>query len=104
MILSPHITNEFAAEIFFAGLRAGHDALRGGEHGNTKTASDPRDLCCADVSAQAGRADPLEAFDDTLLALILQFHFDGPRELALDCEIADVTLSLQNSGNAFLDS
>jgi hypothetical protein len=44
MILSPDITDELAAEVFFAGLGARHDAFGGGEHGNTETASDTRDF------------------------------------------------------------
>src|SRR6184192_968094 len=101
--LSLYVAEEFAADVLFASLRAGHDAFTGGKNRDAHAAADARDVSRANVTPQARRADPAQAFDDALFALIFESHLNEFWHFALDCKIVNVTFSLQNAGDAFLN-
>src|SRR5258706_9987275 len=59
---------QFAAEVLFLGLMAGHDATGGGDDGNTHAAEDAGDFLGADVLAAARLADAGDLGDGTAFA------------------------------------
>src|SRR5256885_15858098 len=98
----PDVAEEFAADIFLAGLETAHDAFGGGDDGDAEAAADARDVRRADVTAQAGRADAFHAFDDALLALIFELELERFGQLAFDGKFSDVAFLFKNAGDALL--
>src|SRR6476469_6344658 len=106
LIPLPDEANDFAADSFlFRGAR-GDQAGRRGQNRHTHSAEHARQAVLARVDTAAGLRDPLEVGDDPLAApAILQLDDQGIEALALlHMEVRDVTLLLEDAGNALLQA
>src|SRR2546425_4012 len=100
-LISPHETQDLAAEARLGCLLTGHDAVRGGQDTHPQPAQDSRDFGLAGVDPQAGLADPAHA-GQGLPPGVLGFEDDlqlwrplrGGRHV-----VADVALLFQDAGN-----
>src|SRR5437016_14498582 len=100
----PDIAEQFAAEVFFAGLGAGHDAFGTGDDGHAEATFDAGKFGRADIVTQARGADSFQTFNNALLALVLQTKFDDPGEFPFDGDLGDVAFALEDAGDAFFHS
>src|SRR5690606_19619562 len=73
----PDVAENFAAEALLAGLLVGHDALRGGQDGDTQPPEHPGDLVALGVDPEPGAGDPPQTRDDPrLIGTVLQVDPD----------------------------
>ena len=87
-----------------ARLRIGEQALRSGDDGHAETAAHTRNFSRADVLAQTGLADTLEALDDAFLALVFEVNLDLFLRGTFHRHFGNIALALEDFGNALLDS
>ena len=81
----------------------GHNALGGGDDGNTEATEHAGQFICADVNAETGLADTAKAGDDLVLAIVLQGDVDRALGTIVNDLIAlDVALVQQNLSDALL--
>ena len=73
---SPDITNQFAAQILFAGIHPGHHPARGRDNGGAHAPEHARNFRRANVAAQPRFAHALQTDDHALAPLILQLEFE----------------------------
>src|SRR5512136_1858695 len=90
----PNVAEEFAADVLFAGLGAGHHPAGGGHDGHAQSAEHARNLGRAHVPAQARLADAPEAYDHAFAALEFEFEFEFPRHFAFHLAVGEVALAL----------
>ena len=99
----PHERKDFAADVSRASSLVGHNALGGGDDGNTEATEHAGQFICADVNAETGLADTAKAGDDLVLAIVLQGDVDRALGTIVNDLIAlDVALVQQNLSDALL--
>src|SRR6059036_2562648 len=95
-IFSPDVTDQFTAQVLFAGFHAGHHAARRGDDGRAHAPEDARDFRGADVASQPRLAHALETHDDALASLIFQLEFQFFEGFSFDRAVRDVTFLLED--------
>src|SRR6185312_12008630 len=98
----PDVAEQFSAKILLPRRIARHHAFRRRNHRHTQAAAHARNVLRADVMAQAGAADALDAFNHALLALILELEFDRLERLARHRDFRNITFGLQDVCDALL--
>src|SRR5258705_11484546 len=99
---SKHRAQHFAANIGFACVVVGHDALGGRKNGDTQAVVDARQIANRDIDAAAGLGDPRHLADHRLAVEILQLDLELAAAVGMvDTGItADEALILQNLEHA----
>src|SRR5688572_26704844 len=101
----PYVTEHLAADSAATGFFRGHDALRRGDDGDSKSAQYPRKVILAGIDSQAGLAHALEVGNDPLATrAVLQVDLDPVLLRILDdFETLNETFILQNPDHLGLD-
>src|SRR4051812_46390158 len=103
---SPHVAEDFAADLALARFPVGHQPLAGREHGDTETTEDAGKLVGTAVHPQAGLRDPLDP-GDRARPLGRVLHANGQRLARLPRRVGhgesvDVALALEDAGEGLL--
>src|SRR5437879_7635333 len=106
MSSSPHVAEDFAADLALARFTVGHESLAGREHGHAETSEHAGQLVGAAVDPQAGLGHPLDA-GDRACTLGRVLHANGQRLAGLagglgHAEALDVALALQDGREGLL--
>src|SRR3972149_2019321 len=101
---SPHVGEDFAADLLLACVPAGDDAPRRRHERHTHPAQDRRDVILRHVHAAPGRRDPHQTRDDLLVARpVLEADAQRPLLRVLEHpEVLDEALVLQDLGDPHL--
>src|SRR3954449_1773594 len=96
---SPDEADDLAADPFLGGLAGGHQPMGGGQDRDAHAAEHARQAVLARVDAASGLGDALEVGEHALTAAaVLQLdHEDVERLPALDAEVRDVALLLEET-------
>src|SRR5215475_3166817 len=104
-VSSPDVGEDFPAYAALDRLLVGHQATRGGDDGDAKTAEHPRQVVLLRVHAQPGLGHPLEARDRPLTGRpVLERDHEVLADLGvLDTPAGDVALLLEDLRDVNLD-
>ena len=98
---SPHVAEDFAADLALARFTVGHESLTGGQDGHTEATEHTRNLVALAVDPQAGGGDATQT-RDRATTILRVLHRDGEhvartRGGRSHSETFDVTLLLEDS-------